>query len=229
MYKVFPRKLIFISISWLVIGLYLVFDSLNGFFSSFSFRITSIPTIVWLVANCILLNLVWRFIWKRIPYLSKHIFPDLNGKWQVELLSNWPRQEQLLEAGNSKKIKLDMRTCAEDKLAPLKPIILEAEIYQSWWKIEMKLYNPEGNTPIDKSNTISVIPFGRDGLVSAGINYIYKQANSTDNVSDDIEFYGAARLEYDAEKDQLEGLVWTARMWKRAMNTASHSKFTRVK
>lgn len=227
MYRILPKKVVFFAFAWLVIGVYFIFDSLNGIFDA-SLRITSIPAIGWVLLNALLFNPVWRFVWKKIPKLQKLVFPDLNGKWKVELYSNWPRQLQLLEAAQSTDVILDMRGCSEGELAELTPMVLEAEISQSWWTIEMKLYNPENNTPIDKSNTISVDPFPRNGLRDPGICYIYKQENTTGNVSDDSEFYGAARLEYDIEKDQLKGLVWTARMWQRAMNTASKVNFSRI-
>jgi hypothetical protein len=227
MYRIFPKKLVFFAFAWIVIGIYFLFDTLGGL-THLTLRISSIPAIGWLLLNALLFNPVWRFCWRKIPYLQKLVFPDLNGKWKVELYSNWPRQLQLLEAAQSNETVLDMRGCPESDLAELTPMILEAEISQTWWSIEMKLYNPKSDTPIDKSNTISVDPFPRNGLRDPGICYIYKQENTTGNVSDDSEFYGAARLEYDFEKGQLKGLVWTARMWQRAMNTASKAVFTRI-
>ncbi len=227
MYRILPKKIIFVAFAWLVVGFYFLFDTLTGL-TELTLRIASIPTVAWFLFSALLLNPVWRFFWKKFPYLQRLVFPDLNGKWKVELYSNWPRQLQLLEAAESADSVVDMRRCPEAELAELTPMVLEAEISQSWWTIEMKLYNPASNTPIDKSNTISVDPFPRNGLRDPGICYIYKQENLTGNVSDDSEFYGAARLEYDFEKHQLKGLVWTARMWQRAMNTASSAVFTRV-
>lgn len=227
MYRIFPKKIVFLSIAWLVVGVYFTFDALSSL-THFTFRISVIPAFGWLLANALLLNPVWRFLWARCPFLQKHVFPDLNGKWKVELYSNWPRQLQLLEAAQSRDLVLNMRSCPESELAVLTPVVLEAEISQSWWAFEIKLYNPTSNTPIRKSNTISVDPFPRNGFRDPGICYIYKQENTTDNILDDIEFYGAARLEYDFEKGHLEGLVWTARMWRRAMNTASKAVFTRI-
>lgn len=227
MYRIFPKKVVFAFIAWIVIGVYVLFDFLGGVINS-GLRISAIPVAAWMLTYILLLNPVWRFFWNILPILNKWVFPDLNGKWRVDLHSNWSRQLQLLEAAKSKTELLDIRGCDESELAELTHKVLEAEISQGWWTFEMKLRNPDNDSPIEKSLTISIDPFRRDGLRNPGICYIYKQENDTDNVSDDAEFYGAARLEYDLEQDKLEGLVWTARMWKRAMNTASKAVFTRL-
>lgn len=227
MYRVLSKKIVFAAIAWFVIGLYVVFDSLEGLWN-FSFRVTLIPTLAWILLNAMLWDPVWRFLWKKYPRLQKTFFPDLNGKWEVELFSNWPRQLQILEAANSSNTIIDMRTCPAEELAQLTPIRLEAKICQNWWKFEMKLYNPEKNTPIEKSNTISVDPFPKDGFRNPGICYFYEQENTTSNLADDNRFYGAARLEYDFEEDQLVGHAWTMRKWERAINTAAKLKFTRI-
>lgn len=228
MYRIFPKRTIFFVFAWIVIGILLFFDFVSNFQGS-SFRLSAVPAAGWVFLNVLLYNPAWRFFWRKIPVLQKLVFPDLNGKWKVELYSNWPRQVQLLDAAKLKSKSLDMRNCPESKLAELTPMVLEAEISQSWWNFEMKLYNPANNTPIKKSNSISIDPFPRSGLREPGICYIYKQENATDNVVDDNELYGAARLEYNSDKDQLEGLVWNARMWQRAMNTASKVVFSRLK
>lgn len=227
MYRMLPKKFIVFAIAWLVIGLCMVVIS-YGELLGVPIGLTSIPLMVWVMLHLLLLNPVWRWVWAKIPWLSVHFFPDLNGKWKVELHSNWPRQLQLLEAAQSKEKEFDMRNCGETELAELSTLELEADIRQSWWKIEMSLYNPVSVTPIRQSNTISIIPFAQNGLQKSGILYIFKQENMTDNVSDSNEFYGAARLEYDFGKDELSGLVWTARMWQRAMNTASKVTFKRL-
>ncbi|TCV75938.1 hypothetical protein [Neorhizobium sp. S3-V5DH] len=228
MYRILSKQMMFVGFGWLIVGLFSLAYSLPNILSV-ELRASSIPGVAWLLLNALLWNPVWRWFWRKFPILGKLIFPDLNGRWRVELASNWPRQQQLLDAAASKSVVLDMRQCSSDQLAPLTPVVLEAEITQTWWSFEMKMWNPKGNTPIDRSDTISVDPFPKKGLLAPGICYFYKQVNATDNVSDDNEFYGAARLEYDGSKDQLSGLAWTARMWRRAMNTAGPVTFKRLK
>ena len=226
MYRILPKKCIFFALAWLVIGLLLTAHAIEEF-ASVGIRISTVPSAAWIVFNLLLLNPVWRWIWKKVPSLNRWVFPDLNGVWDVELCSNWPRQLQLLELAMALDRRIDMRMCDVEDLAPLSPIHLRAEIRQTWWDFEMVLCNPRGDTPIDRSNTISVDPFRRAGMQPPGICYFYEQQNATDNVSDDTMFFGAAKLTYDFKHDQLEGLAWTARMWRRAINTAGPITFRR--
>ena len=228
MYRILPKKLIFIAFGWLVLGLLAITHAV-GDISGLALRSTGVPAMAWLVLSAILWNPVWRRVWRRFPALNKWIFPDLNGEWDVELCSNWARQIQLLEAAASENSIFDIRRCSESDLAALEPIKLRAEIMQSWWSLEMHLSNPQGTTPIDRSDTINIDPIRREGLRPAGICYFFKQVNRTANLADDAEFMGAARLDYDLKSDRLSGLFWTARMWPRAMNTAGSITFTRLK
>lgn len=44
------------------------------------------------ILNLVLLGLAiggWRTVWKRIPKLNDWVFPDLNGKWAVDIHWNW--------------------------------------------------------------------------------------------------------------------------------------------
>ncbi|MFC3069763.1 Cap15 family cyclic dinucleotide receptor domain-containing protein [Phenylobacterium soli] len=31
----------------------------------------------------------WRMLWNAVPALGRRVFPDLNGRWEGKLLSNW--------------------------------------------------------------------------------------------------------------------------------------------
>lgn len=226
MYKVLPKSVLFGAFAWLVVGIWLISNEVKALIP-FEIKAASIPSLAWLLLNVILWNPIWRWLWRKVPLLNEKVFPDLNGTWDVELQSNWPRQEQMLNAAKT-GTPFDISSCNEQELSPLLRLKLRAEISQSWWKIEMKLSNPEQNTPIDRSETISLDPFPSDGQKRCGICYFFKQFNNTDNVADEAEFFGAARLEYNQDADTLEGLVWNARMWRRAMNTAGKVTFRRA-
>ncbi|MGY4289035.1 hypothetical protein ACVWXO_008255 [Bradyrhizobium sp. LM2.7] len=47
--------------------------------------------IVFLIAtvSVAIFNKYWRWLWRRVPLLSKIVFPDLNGTWKGTLHSNW--------------------------------------------------------------------------------------------------------------------------------------------
>lgn len=226
MYRLLPKQLIFVGFGWLVIGIIAVLNLANQLAGT-GFKASNAPGYAWLALYLILWNPVWRFIWRRVPIL-KRWFPDLNGKWNVELQSNWPRQEQLLNSASQGQPVIDMRHVAETQLAPLTSLQLVAEISQTWWDFEICLTNPRADSPIERSDSFTVEAFPRKGMKHAGISYFYKQMNLTANVADDNEFYGAARLSYDPDTDSLTGLFWTARMWQRAMNTAGTITLTRA-
>lgn len=225
MYRILPKQWIFVFFAWIVVGLVLLVPAVERVWSG-GLRISSIPAIAWLIFSTLLINPVWRWVWKRVPALSQW-FPDLNGEWDVEIYSNWSRQTQLFEAAAGNLDHFDIRTCPVDQLAELELVRLKAEISQGWWTFEMHVWNPEGDTPIEGSDTVMVDPFAAKGLQPPGIFYFYKQRNVTANVSDDAEFYGAARLTYDRKTGKLTGLAWTARKWARAINTAGPITFTR--
>lgn len=226
MYKILPKQLIFVGFAWIVLGTYVLFSYLATW--EISIRSSLVPLISWSVLNVIFWGPVWRFLWKRIPVLERWIFPDLNGSWDVELKSNWPRQKQLIEAALSTDEPIDIVHCDLQELAPLSSQMLKAKITQTWWKIEMTMWNPNEDSPIDRSDTICVEPFRQGGFRPPGICYLYEQANRSDrDVSDEGRFFGAARLTYDFQCQTLRGLAWTTRMWPRAINTVAELTFTR--
>ncbi|WP_244424295.1 hypothetical protein [Methylobacterium sp. GXF4] len=217
----------FLLFGWLLVGL-LFLGRLLEHLVHFEIKLASIPGLAWIVLSAVLWNPIWRAIWRKYPFLNKW-FPDLNGEWNVELHSNWSRQEQLLLAANAQDASFDMRHVPEGQLEDLSVVKSKAEIKQTWWSLEMSFENPNRDTPIERSDTIVIEPIPGIKLQPPAICYFYKQSSSTANVSDDVEFYGAARLIYDYRTDRLEGVFWTARMWQRAMNTAGKVVFTRLK
>jgi SMODS-associating 2TM, beta-strand rich effector domain len=220
MYRVIPHKAIFLAIAWLVFGCTLVIEAADQILVADWLRPAQAMTVAWLVANLLLWKPIWRWVWKRFPMLNRRIFPDLNGIWDVDMKSNWPIHKQLIDAAAGRVESIDIEQCPEGLLAQLQRVALKAEIDQSWFKIEIRMWNPSGNTPIDRSDAAS-------GLKPSGLFYFFKQQNQTQNLSDDNQFYGAARVTYDQKSDTLSGHFWTARMWGRAMNTAGMLTYSR--
>lgn len=227
MYRVIPHKFLFLAIAWLVVGSVYALNAIEALMNANWFGPAHAVTIGWLVGNLLLWKPAWRWVWRRAPFLNRVVFPDLNGIWDVEMQSNWPIHKQVIDAAAGRGGQLDVLQCPESDLAALQPVMLEAEIDQSWFKIEIVMRNPANNTPIDRSDVISAEPFPADGLKPSGLLYFFKQRNQTQNLADDAEFYGAARVEYDLKSDMLKGCFWTARMWGRAMNTAGLITFRR--
>lgn len=36
-----------------------------------------------------LANQSWRWLWRTVPWLQSHVFPDVNGEWKGKLISTW--------------------------------------------------------------------------------------------------------------------------------------------
>lgn len=225
MYRIFPVKALIYAAALLAVGVFLAIELATSAFR-IEVRWLAIPSIVWAICVALTLNPIWRWVWavsKRVswlPDLGRHVFPDLNGKWAMMLRSNWSRQMQLLDAAADRRRSFDPRICEADDLADLLPVSLVAEIKQSWWSITITVTNPRADTPIKESTSYIVIPRKGSETARPSICYFYSQQNDTDNQADDLNFDAAACLFYDIEKDQLEGTFWTARQWRRAINTA---------
>lgn len=226
MYKVFEIKSLVVLLVWLTIGVSMVFDLVTDVLG-LSLRMSFIPLAVWGVISTVAFNPVWRFFWKRIPILEKWAFPDLNGFWDVELKTNWSRQEQLMFAAKSKRSSFDILACDEDDLTALGSMHLRAEIYQNWLFIKIRIWNPAKDSPIKESKTSAVIPAKSGTMKAPSLCYFYDQTNETENLKDDVLFEGAACLEYNFETRCMSGTYWTARTWQRAVNTAGRIYYTR--
>lgn len=232
MYRIFPAKSFAYLVALLAVGVFLAIELVTDAFG-IKVRTLAIPGIVWLLLVGLTFNPIWRWVWVRskaisfLPDLNDKVFPDLNGEWEVLLESNWTRQEQLLDASGDRRKSFDPRTCDADDLAPLKSMTLKAEITQSWWTIKITVTNPAGDSPIKESNTYSVVPRKKTESEPATLCYFYDQVNDTDNQADDPVFNAAACLTYELKNDTLEGTFWTARQWRRAINTAGKITLTR--
>lgn len=227
MYKVIPHRILFLIVAWLIVGCVSAVNAVDEIIKAEWLRTGQAVTVGWIIISLFALNPVWRWFWYKFPILNQWIYPDLNGLWDVEMQSNWSIQKQLSLAASGNGNPIDVEKCPDCDLADLLPVSLRAEIKQTWFKIEIKIWNPSGSTPIKRSDVISADPFAADGLKPSGLFYFFKQENRTANLADDTEFYGAARVEYDPSDDCLHGLFWTARMWDRGLNTAGQIKYRR--
>jgi hypothetical protein len=81
-------SIIVTTITILIIAIQSVLEIVSGSPSSpirfGSLLVTIVGTV--LVAG---FNFCWRFVWSKIPILSKLIFPDLNGTWTGPLQTTW--------------------------------------------------------------------------------------------------------------------------------------------
>lgn len=50
--------------------------------------ISAVALIVGSLASLVF-AVAWRPLWRTLPWLARHTFPDLNGEWKGELISTW--------------------------------------------------------------------------------------------------------------------------------------------
>ena len=229
MIKMFHPRVLVIAVAWLTIMILAAINALKPLLSDWG--LSSGPSAAVAVVQFIFMLLIvtplWRCAWRYFPKLNDWVYPDLNGEWDVEVQSNWPRIDAMVRAANNEAPTINVRTGPEQALPPLGLFMMRARITQSWLKMKVVLWNPAGTSPIKESVTTLLEPFrGSEGR--HGLGYIFEQENETDVISDDTHFHGAARIVRDRDNPNvLCGRMWSDRMWRRGMNTAANLKFTR--
>ncbi|WP_417818913.1 hypothetical protein [Tritonibacter scottomollicae] len=231
MFKLLSPRFLAVPIAWLTIMLFAGLNAATPFLQGLGVtpRISWIVLVVQGLVAVLFLNPIWRWIWTCVPQLSRWFYPDLNGEWDVELESNWPRIDATLRAANGEIARIDMRNGPEEALPPLGKHLMRAKIHQSWADMRMTLWNPKGAGPIIESRTLSVEPFrGEDGR--HGLIYVFEQENDSTAVADDRKFLGAVRVVVDRDDmNVLCGQMWSDRVWRRGMNTAAELRLKRRK
>lgn len=153
-----------------------------SFWQSVSAAVFIVGTIVYLVGE-----LSWRWIWKRIPWLQRHAFPDLEGVWEGELISTW----------------IDPETGR-----PRPPVPITITIRQGIFTSSVSLRATES-----ESHSIHVILERMPEIRRHRIWYSYRNAPKAQFQHRIIPHDGVAYLEIDvaADPDGLEGTYYTSR------------------
>jgi hypothetical protein len=184
-----------------------------------------------LVITLISSNMVWRFVWNRTgplgEWLSKTIFPDLNGTYDVVLESNWPVVKRMLDA--SRKDAEPFDPFSLDQEAPqFQRVELEAKIEQTWFNICMSMYPKSPGAVIKQSTTLATIPIKHNKNTPKELIYVFEQENDSRAPTDDQFHLGAARLTIDPNDHHiLSGYYWNNRAWQRGVNAAGKIRLVR--
>src|SRR3546814_11391719 len=94
MYRIVRNNLRCTMVAWLILGVERGVNSSAQWVQA-ELRLSSAITLGWMLMSALLLNPVWRWVWKKVPPLGRWIFPDLNGEWDVEIVSNHSIHRQL--------------------------------------------------------------------------------------------------------------------------------------
>ena len=164
----------------------------------------------------------WRLLWRLLPILNKHAFPDINGIWIGSTKSNWSKIERMAEASQSKHAV----SRAEIEALPLREDALAVEITASLFalKIRAALSSTDG-----QSFSLSAKP-RKDALSGkVHITYVYSQEVPTPALFDQDNHMGAADVAIDLDDIQkAEGVYWTRRMWMAGLNTAGRIELKKL-
>lgn len=173
------------------------------------------------IISVVMLDWAWRACW-RLPWfgawLRQNIFEDLNGEWDVEISSNWPLIEQILEASSSvNKPRFDPRS-AKANFPPLKRHEFTATIKQDWTKTAIEMH-PNATTPLLNSRSISFDLIEKGVDFPHRVSWVFRQTNKEVSAADEESFLGAAILEVHGQ-NELSGYYWSNRSWRKGLNPA---------
>lgn len=160
--------------------------------------------------------LLWLFGQTRLfPAACRHrwacnIFPDLDGEWTGELMSNWP----VVEARGVED--------AEKRELFARPA--KARIHASLLSVTMTL---ETKDKYSTSRTVLVGVTKGPNPGECSLIYAYENRTPSPKNTDEQFHYGAAVLTFQREGRDLVliGPYWTNRNWKKGLNTAGTAKF----
>lgn len=165
----------------------------------------------------IALNVRWILRLFHVVTFAKYWwFPWLDGEWEAEVRSNWPKIERTLEAARSKE-RFNPLAEEVDAGAPGAVTFAAVTIKTSLLAIAMRL-EPRETQRLSKSRF--VLPcWRRPG--DPELTYVYEQVDDGHVATTDAHrHFGAAHLVYDPDTDTLRGEYWTERRGESGINTA---------
>ena len=228
MYQVLGPKFIVTLAAWAAVSLLSLFGMVG--------IPTSLRVVVAIVDVAIVTvlfsNPVWRWLWNRTGplgrWLSRTIYPDLNGTYDVLLESNWPIVKRMLDASLREADPFDPFS-REQEAPALLSVELEAVIEQTWFDITMWMYPKTPGAVIKRSRTLATIPIQGGMTTEKELIYVFEQENDTRGPTDDTYHEGAARLTIDRSDHRLlAGEYWNNRAWQRGVNAAGRLSLMRV-
>lgn len=165
----------------------------------------------------------FRFIHK-ITGASHWLFPLLDGEWEGEIKSNWPRIDRMAKAAAGEAAPFDTYKDNVPSGLPGEVTPFTATITSGLFEFAIELRFPEDRV----STTVFVRPEWHKPAHPL-LSYVYRQKNKGDiAVTDTREHVGAAELHYES-KDVLSGFYWTSRQSQLGLNTAGTVRMRRLR
>lgn len=150
----------------------------------------------------------WRFFWSSPyfwqparRYLNQNLCPDLNGKWEGAIRSNFALDKPGGELGS--------------------PIPCTVKIEADWFNIKIWMKTES----LDSFTKLVVIEKDSDEDAFV-LSYIYEAKLHNPSPGDDRSHWGAGKIKVEWEEDEptLRGHYWTDRCWHGCTDSADPTK-----
>lgn len=164
-------------------------------------------------------------VFHKLTLAGYWLFPLLDGEWDAEIRSNWPRIRRTYEAARTKSAKFDAMADPLDRADEAESITrAKVTIRSSLVHIAFKL-EPEGSARIGRSRFVRA--FWRKPDLPE-LEYVYEQTDpDTLARTDTRRHFGAALVCYDPDTDVISGDYWTNRSAEFGLNSAGTIRMTR--
>lgn len=141
----------------------------------------------------------------------REMLPALDGRWEGELRSNWPRTQQ---GGASEPADLLVRRATMIIKARLLSVSIVLDTEDGYSTSRAVLVGVARDTASDRCR----------------LAYVYENTTPNQDQTDESSHLGAAMLTLDERGREviLEGRYWTNRNWSRGLNTAGIARFRKV-
>ncbi len=177
--------------------------------------------------NVVLLLLCLRPVLRlvhKVTFAEHWWFPWLDGEWEAEIRSNWPKVRRTYEAARDGGPPYDALTAppAHDPQAVTRASVV---IKASLLAISIEIA-PEGTERVSRTRFVQPRWAKPD---RPELSYVYEQEDlDTVEVTDAQSHVGAGLVRYDAARDMLTGEYWTHRRSDAGLNTAGSIVIRRI-
>lgn len=180
--------------------------------SAVSISVLSVSALVLLVGQTAMFPMICR-----LP-LMWHLFPNIDGTYEVEISSNWSTIEARA-AGREAEVSPDGDVGLFNKMGEMK-------ITVRLTRIDVSLRTNDGY--LTSEAPICSLQKKR-GERMPKLFYIFESSIRVPKQTDSTHHLGAAQLDIPTERQPLvlEGHYWTDRNWHKGLNTAGHIRLTR--
>jgi hypothetical protein len=167
---------------------------------------------------------IFRLLWK-FPFVQKHLFPYIHGKYEGTISSNWSVISTIRAAATGSGGLRDGELHLDRMGSFEKPVTVELKA--SLFRASMKLIPKDGYTD---SQTIWLRPVREGETGYPRLFYMYRSYAQVPKATDVQIHFGAAYVDVidNGERLTLKGVYWTERDWPRGNNTAGALNITKV-